>query len=258
MISSDRTLESAQPLGVGRSGLATRAGVKRLFYVAMASFVVLICFVGFAPSFYLRSYLNPDRELSILLHVKGIVFSAWIILFLVQTILIVRGSRSLHQRLGWLGAAIATAMIVLVAAATIEEMRRVPPFPPPAVALALNTFDTVVFGVLVSAAIYNRKRPEWHKRLMLSATLILVGAPVVRILLLLQGGMSVGLLILDVLFVDLIFLICLATDLGTRRRIHPAYLVALGMLIVDQITTFSVMSWTPWINLANALQRFVA
>src|ERR1700730_16846696 len=106
----------------------------------MASFVLLVSFVEFAPSFYLKSYLNPNRELSILLHVKGFVFSAWIILFLVQSVLIVRGSRALHQRLGWCAAVLATVMVVLVAAATVEEMRRVPPFPPPAVALALNTF----------------------------------------------------------------------------------------------------------------------
>jgi uncharacterized membrane protein YozB (DUF420 family) len=257
MLSSEPTLVSAIRTSVVDPALNSRGGLRRLFYVAMASFVVLLCFVGFAPSFYLKGYLSPDRELSILLHVKGFVFSAWIVLFLVQTVLIVRGSRALHQRLGWFAAVIATAMVVLVAAATVEEMRRIPPFPPPAVALALNTFDMMVFAILVSIAVYLRKKSEWHKRLMLSATLILVGAPIVRILLILKGEMSIGLLILDVLLVDLIFSICFALDLGSRRKIHPAYLLALGMLIVDQITTFSVMSWPPWINLADAIRRLV-
>lgn len=257
MLSSGTRLASAHLQRIGESAQNPRGGIERLFYVAMASFVVLICFVGFAPSFYLKGYLNPHRELSILLHVKGFAFSAWIILFLIQSVLIVRGSRALHQRLGWLAAALATSMVVLVALATVEEMRRVPPFPPPAVALALNTFDTVVFAILVSTAIWYRKKSEWHKRLLLSATLILVGAPIVRILLMMEGEMSIRLLILDVLLVDLIFLICFAVDLGRQRRIHPAYLVALGMLLVDQITTFSVMSWQPWINLADGIRRLV-
>lgn len=257
MLSSDTRLASAHLQRIGEPAQNPRGGIERLFYVAMASFVVLICFVGFAPSFYLKSYLNPHRELSILLHVKGFAFSAWIILFLIQSVLIVRGSRALHQRLGWLAAALATSMVVLVAFATVEEMRRVPPFPPPAVALALNTFDTVVFAILVSTAIRYRKKSEWHKRLMLSATLILVGAPIVRILLMMEGEMSIRLLILDVLLVDLIFLICFGVDLGRQRRIHPAYLVALGMLLADQITTFSVMSWQPWINLADGIRRLV-
>ena len=64
MLSSDRSLLSGHPALIGELALNRRGGIQRLFYVAMASFVVLVCFVGFAPSFYLKSYLNPDRELS--------------------------------------------------------------------------------------------------------------------------------------------------------------------------------------------------
>src|ERR1700722_8831613 len=231
---------------------------RRYFFVIMASTITVVVFAGFAPSFYLRAAFRPDNKLSILLHIHGAVFSTWIILFMVQAILIVRGSRALHRRLGCFAAVIAAAMVGLVAAATVEEMRRVPPFPPPPVALALNTFDTVVFAVLVGSAIYLRKQPEWHKRFLLSATLVLLGAPVLRLLILLAGQVSHTSLILDVLIVDVCFLICFATDLYTRRRIHPAYCCALALLVADQITTFSVMSWAPWINFANAVQRFVS
>ena len=137
-----------------------------------------------------------------MLHIHGAVFSTWIILFLVQAILIGRGSRTLHRRLGWFAAAIAVAMVGLVAGATVEEMRRVPPSPPAPIALALNTFDTVVFAILVSSAIYLRKQAEWHKRLLLSATLILLGAPILRLLILLEGHISHELLVIDVSLVD--------------------------------------------------------
>jgi uncharacterized membrane protein YozB (DUF420 family) len=255
--------ESAAPVSgcsivLGRSGSPHRGGVQQHFFVIMASLVTVTVFAGFAPSFYLRGAFQPDQKLSILLHVKGVVFSAWIILFLVQAILIARGSRALHRRLGWFAATIAICMVGLVAAATVEEMRRVPPTPPAPVALALNTFDTVVFAILVGSAIYLRKQAEWHKRFLLSATLVLLGAPVLRLLILLGGQVSHTSLILDVLVVDLCFLICFASDLYTRRRIHPAYCCALGLLVADQITTFSVMSWAPWINFANAVQRFVS
>jgi hypothetical protein len=117
----------------------------------------------------------------------------WITLFLVQAILIVRGSRTLHRRLGWFAAAIAAAMVGLVAAATVEEMRRIPPAPPPPVALALHTFDIVVFAILVSSAIFLRRQAGWHKWLLLSATLVLLGAPILRLLILREGGISHGL-----------------------------------------------------------------
>jgi hypothetical protein len=92
----------------------------------------------------------------------------------------------------------------------------------------------------------------------LSATLVLLGAPILRILILLAGQVSHTSLILDVFVVDLFFLICFASDLYTRRSIHPAYCCAFALLVADQITTFSVMDWGPWVNFANVVQRYVS
>ena len=250
-------ISTGQALPVGAANLS-RPGASRFFFVAMASVVVVTVFAGFAPSFFLRNLFNPGRELSVLLHVHGAAFSAWIITFLVQTILIARGSRVWHQRLGWFAAGIAAAMVVLVAAATVEQFRRVPPTPPPHLALALNLFDIIVFAILLSSAIHWRKRSEWHKRLMLSATIILLGAPLFRLLIHFAGDPTPKLLLMDILILDLFFLPCFAYDLLTRRRIHPAYFYALALIVADQITTLSVLSWKPWIDFSNALQRFVA
>src|ERR1700735_3405902 len=76
----------------------------RLFFVVMASAVIVTVFAGFAPTFYLRGSFTQTRPISVLLHVHGIVFSAWVSFFLIQTLLIARGARRLHQRLGWVGA----------------------------------------------------------------------------------------------------------------------------------------------------------
>jgi hypothetical protein len=132
----------------------------RFFFVVMASAVIVTVFAGFAPTFYLRGSFAQTRPMSVLLHVHGVVFSAWVSFFLVQTLLIERGSRRLHQRLGWIGAGIAAAMVTLVAAAVVEELRRVNGFPPPPLALALSAFDIIVFAVLVGAALYFRKRSD--------------------------------------------------------------------------------------------------
>lgn len=154
---------------------------RRLFFVFMASAVIVTVFAGFAPTFYLRSSFPQDRPMSFLLHVHGIVFSTWVIVFLVQTILVARGSRRLHQRLGWFAVGIAATMVSLVVAAVIEQLRRVGGFPPPPLALALSAFDIVVFAILVGAAIHYRTQPDWHRRFMLSATILLLGAPMFRV-----------------------------------------------------------------------------
>jgi hypothetical protein len=230
----------------------------RLFFVVMASAVIIAVFAGFAPTFYLRGSFTQTRPMSVLLHVHGVVFSAWVSFFLVQTLLIARGSRRLHQRLGWIGACIAAAMIGLVIAAIVEELRRVNGFPPPPLALALSAFDIIVFAILVGAALYFRKRSDWHKRLMLSATVVLLGAPMFRFVIHLIGRSDMAKVsIVSTLLVDAFFLPCFAYDLLTRRRIHPAYLVALVLIVLDQVAQATVVSWTPWINFSQALQRMI-
>lgn len=235
-------------------------GVRgRLFFVVMASAFIVTVFVGFAPTFYLRGSFTQDRPMSLLLHVHGTVFSAWIAVFLVQTLLIARGARRLHQRLGWLAAGIAVAMVILVVAAVIEQLRRPHGFPPPPLALSLSAFDIVVFALLVGAALYLRKRPDWHKRFMVSATIVLLGAPMFRAVIHFIGaGDMAKVSISSTLLVDAFFLPCFAYDLSTRRRIHPAYALALALIVLDQFAQVTVVTWKPWIDLSNALQRLVS
>ena len=236
----------------------TNRGCAAALFFIMAVAVVITVFAGFAPTFYLRSSFTQNRPMSVLLHVHGIVFSAWVTVFLVQTFLITRGARRLHQQLGWVAVCVAVTMVILVVAAMIEQLRRVGGFPPPPLALALSAFDIIVFAILVSAAVYYRKQPDWHKRLMLSATILLLGAPMFRVVIHYAGitDMSkVG--IVSTLLVDAFFLPCFAYDLVTRRRLHPAYIVALVLIVLDQIAQVKVVSWSPWINLSLALQRLV-
>jgi hypothetical protein len=112
---------------------------------------------------------------------------------------------------------------------------------------------------LVGTAIYFRNRPDWHKRFMLSATILLLGAPMFRFVIRLIGSSDMARVsIVSTLLVDAFFLPCFAYDLLTRRRVHPAYLIALVLIVTDQVAQVTVVSWAPWISFANALQRLVA
>ena len=234
-------------------------GGRRLFFVAMACAVIVAVFVGFAPTFYMRGSFAQTRPMSVLLHVHGIVFSAWVTLFLVQSLLIARGSRRLHQRLGWVGAMIAAAMVVLVLAANVEELRRVNGFPPPPLALSLSLFDLAAFALLVGTALYLRKRPDWHKRFMLSATIVLLGAPMFRTAVHLLGRTDMDrVTIVGTLLVDAFFVPCVIYDLVIRRKLHPAFVVGFAVALVDQVVQVWVMSWKPWSDFAYAMQRLVS
>ena len=235
----------------------SRTGMRRHFFVAMAALAILTVFAGFAPSFYLRSAFHPDHELSILLHIHGLAFSAWIILFLVQTVLIAKGSRSLHQRLGWFTVGVAVLMLLLVAGATVEQMRRGLPVEADATNISLNLFGAIMFGVPVIGALYHRKRSDWHKRFMLCATLALLGAPILRLILLTTNFEFSTAMILGFVILDLVFLPCFAYDLLTRGRIHPAFTYALTLFIASEITMAILPSWGPWLHFSRSVQHLV-
>ena len=227
------------------------------FFVVMAALLAITVFIGFAPTFYLRSSYNPNKELSTLLHVHGFALSAWILLFLVQTVLIARGSRILHRRLGWLMAGLAVTILVLMCAAIREQLRRVPPMPPPALALAFGLFDVIVFAMLVGGAICWRSRPDWHKRLLLAATILLVEAAVVRIVAFHGIHEPLHLMLSQVLSAVLFFAPCFIYDWATRRKIHPATIMGLGLIMMDQVAQPIVLSLPAWTTFANTIQRMV-
>jgi hypothetical protein len=235
-----------------------RTGVKRYFFVAMAALVILTAFAGFAPSFYLRSSFHPDHELSLLLHIHGLVFSTWLIMFLVQTLLIAKSSRILHQRLGWFTVGVAALMLLLVAAATVEQMRRGLPIEEAAGDISLNSFGAIMFGVPLIGAIYYRKRPDWHKRLMLCATLGLLGAPLLRLIFRNTSLDFPAAVLLGAVIADLFFLPCFAYDLWTRGRIHRAYVYVLALFMVSQFFMLRVLSWAPWLDFSRGVQRLLS
>ena len=228
------------------------------FFAVMAAAVAVTVFLGFAPSFYLRSHFNPGKHLSLLLHIHGFALSAWIILFMVQTVLIVRGSPTLHRRLGWVMTGLAGSIILLMGGAIVDQMRRIPPPFPAAVALALGFFDIIVFAILVGWAIYWRKRPDWHKRLMLSATILLMGAAVVRIVAFNGIHDPKYFELAEYCSVIIFFIPCFAYDRATRRKLHPANVAGLALILMDLTFQPIVLAWMPWTNFANAIQRLVA
>jgi hypothetical protein len=122
---------------------------------------------------------------NLLVHVHAGVFSAWILLFIAQTSLVSAGRLDLHRRLGILGAALAGAMVVLgflVATAWNRAVRS--PWQAslldPKSFYAIPFFETAVFGVLVAWALRARADGPAHKRLILIATISLMGPAVNR------------------------------------------------------------------------------
>jgi hypothetical protein len=81
---------------------------------------------------------------------------------------------------------LAVAMLVVGTAVAVAAAKRgqVPELPPPREFLAVPLGNLVIFfAVLVAVGLYNRRKRDSHKRLMMLATIVTAGAALDRLLL---------------------------------------------------------------------------
>ncbi len=207
-------------------------GSDRRFFMVMSLVVALVIASGFGPSY--ASSLSPPG-LPIWVHLHGAVMTGWILLFAAQTWLVSRRAFGLHWRLGWLSIALVVVMVPLGVLTNAMAIHRgaTPPFFTPAMMMGADVIDLCLFAGLYTAAILLRRNGAWHKRLMLCATVLLTWPALARLPPLSDLSLSMiipaatGLLIL-------LALIGPGFDLATRRRVHPAYLWGVGLIIAAQ------------------------
>lgn len=210
------------------------------FFAAMSVVTLLIVVSGFTPTLYLRPLFNPPA-IPGYLFLHGIVLTAWFVWLCVQTLLIQSGRTALHRRLGVAGAVLAAIVPFagLMASAGVVER---------AVSLGIdlnadasvlgigvngvpvstflsgvvwgNVSGAVSFAVLAWTGIALRRHPAAHKRLMLLATVVLLGPALARLARLPYFGGEGGPF---VLIVSLTLLaIVIVHDFVTMRKVHPA------------------------------------
>jgi hypothetical protein len=224
----------------------------RWFFTGMAVAAVLTIFIGFAPSYYLKGVFGAP-PISTFLHLHGILFTSWILLFLTQTSLVAAGRTDVHRRLGLVGGSLAVLMSVIGVLAAVGAARRgfTPPGgPPPLVFLAIPLGDVAVFASLVGAALYLRRRSQTHKRLMLLGTIALLTPALARMPFIGAGG--------PLAFfgaTDLFVVACLAYDRLAHGRVHRAFLWGGLFFILSQPLRLAIAGTGAWRSFAEWLIR---
>lgn len=147
----------------------------RLF-LTMGVTLLGIVFAGFGPSIVMPA--GRSAPLTALVIVHALVFLAWPLLFLAQSTLVSIGRAALHRRLGIAAAVLALVMLPLGFASTIAMGRRgfdlsgdLKIRSDPLFQMVFPLGDLVTFAVFISAGFALRRRPEYHKRLMLLGTI---------------------------------------------------------------------------------------
>lgn len=175
-------MEMSAP-GVARRRRKAEGGGDR-FFLIMAGLLLAITAVGFAPTFYL-GFLFDGPPLTPVLAAHGVLSSLWILAFVSQVSLINSSRVRLHRRMGPVAGILAGAMLVsglwllhsVIQSAedVTAELARIGPL------VWGNLAILAAFAGFVASGLWFRRRPDTHKRLMLLATVSMMGQPMVRI-----------------------------------------------------------------------------
>jgi hypothetical protein len=231
---------------------------ERRFYSRMALFMILLVFLGFAPSFYLRGIVppyprpNPTLPLPVLLH--GGLFTIWMLLVVAQTQLVAAGRRDMHMKLGMLTVLIAIALIPVMYLTAVGQVARAnqPPFTDPLTWTIIPLAVILPFAILIWQGWAHRRNAQWHKRLMLSAAIVIVAGPAIGRLPIappILGGFTFVLILGLALFVPLF-----VWDRRTQGHVHPATWLGFTMLALSVFIPLAVF-WTgvDWASTARHL-----
>ena len=235
-----------------------RKASERKFYSRMALFLVLLVLLGFGPSFHLRgvvpSYPRPNPTLPPTVILHGTVFTIWMALIIAQTQLISARKHEVHMRLGKLGMLFAILMIPVMYLTGVWQVARAnqPPFTDPLTWTIVPLAVIIPFAALVWGGWANRRNVQMHKRLMLSAAILVVMGPAIGRLPVAPPtllGFTIPYVLGLALFIPLV-----VWDRKTVGHIHPATKFGFTMALVSEAIPLAVF-WgkLPWANVAAHL-----
>jgi hypothetical protein len=230
--------------------LARRGGfLDKYFYFSMSLLVAAVVAWGFGHTVGAR-LIRPATAPPWILYAHACAFCGWVLFFILQSGLVRARQVSVHRTLGWFGFGLGLTMIALGIGTAIVMNRThflrthstdgsefmIVPFG-----------DMICFSIPFLLAIYWRKKPEFHRRLILIATWALTSAA--------WGRFPHLQFVLVYPLIDLMILLGVARDWMVNRRLHLVYLYALPLLaVVQTFVIYTLLHASPWwVKIAHAI-----
>jgi hypothetical protein len=164
---------------------ANSRATEHRFFTGLALAMLGVTVAGFARSYLLVPRLGlPANTLPFtrLVHVHAVVAFGWCLLFVLQSWLVATGRTPHHRRLGRFGAAWYVLLVLLGPFVATHAAARYGSPPDELAFLAVSAGNIVAYTTLFGAALYWRRRPDVHKRLMVLGMVAMLTAPFGRLL----------------------------------------------------------------------------
>jgi hypothetical protein len=240
--------------------LRQKVFVERWFFTGIAIAMLATSMVGFIPS--LVHVAGRRAPLSPLAAAHGMIFFAWLLIFLVQSRLVACRRIALHRKLGLVSVLVLALMIPLAYTTTVAMARRAFDLSgdlridhDPLYESIFPFSNLLIFSMLVVAALAYRRRPEIHKRLMLFANIELMPAPLAHLI-----GHTPWLAALPAAIImipiSMFVVAAVARDVLLGRRVHPlTWGLALLRLFSGPLEAGPVGSSAAWHHFARWLSQ---
>lgn len=227
------------------------------FTTLYAAFIALFIFYGFSHTVG-DALLSAAKPPPPILYFHVLLSSLWLILFVTQTALIGARHTRLHRRLGPWGVGLGVALIAVGFATVIIMRQRAIAARGPNVRdiafLSIPLIGSLMgFAVPFLAAAALRKKPGWHRPLMLIAATSMTGAALVRIPWIDHSPIP---FLIPIITYGLMILAA-SQDMLSRRRIAPGWLAGIpGAVAIQAAAIYLVVSAPkPWLDVAGFILR---
>lgn len=239
------------------------------FYITTAAIFAAVAFSGFFLTYWVPVARGSFTG-SPMLHLHGLLFSLWTLFFLSQAVLVANGGLRHHKAWGLAGISLATAMVLVGMTVAVDGLSRRLELGYGDAARAFSFVPisaVLLFGVLVTAAMANWRKPEWHKRFMLVATGALLQPAIARYFFVMAGRADAALrqagppppiefTMMPAFIADALILIAVVFDWKSRGRLHPAYAWGFGAVLLVHVLRPVIARTEAWYAVADFLARF--
>ena len=224
------------------------------FYLGFALVALVAALVGFSTTYFIPMATGRFAGPTIA-HLHGLCFFGWIGLLIAQTWLARRQRLRLHQRLGLAVLPLALAMAATGIGVGMFAVRRdlAAGAGETAYSQLVGVVTPMLFLLLFTGIAWaTRRRPAWHKRMILLATVAILWPAWFRWRHLLPGIPRPDIW-LGVVVSDSLILVAALRDRIRFGAIHPAYLIFGSILIAEHVAETLLYDTPVWRTLAKAM-----
>ncbi len=236
---------------------------ERLFYLIAGLVMSVGVAVGF-HMFYLHGLNDAGQpvtqQIAPLVYVHAGLMTCWMLLFLLQCGLVMKGNRRLHMRLGRAAVGLYAVIVPIGVITALLQIHYADPgsFPPfgPYRFLTLPLAEIANFTFFVGVAFLFRRKPEVHRPFMMMGTLSVAEAGIGRI------G-SIRNVFYEASHADffptfwgstvVVVLILLLVKLAMTRRSDRHFATALALFVASGLLSSYVSTTAWWIQIAHRI-----